>query len=188
MGRGQATIQALLGGLLKNRQLMTSMRRVMILTLWDQVVGAIVAQKSWPEGVKDGVLSVGVTSHAWAEELHLLKPQILNRYRQLLGRTVLKDIVFRVSRRKAARDAKAAAAGTALHPARAEKLSVEPVPDHLLNNITNSEVHDLLGPAFARLRAERAWKQAHGWVDCPVCQRIYAGAACPNCGAASPAG
>jgi predicted nucleic acid-binding Zn ribbon protein len=91
MTQGQTSIQTLLGGLLKNRQMVASMRRVMVMSLWEQVVGQLVAQKAWPEKVADGVLTIGVTSHAWATELQLLKPQILTRYRQLLGRTILKS-------------------------------------------------------------------------------------------------
>jgi predicted nucleic acid-binding Zn ribbon protein len=182
MGHGQATIQTLLGGLLKNRHLVAGMRQVMIMTLWEQVVGSIVAQKSWPESVKDGVLTVGVTSHAWAEELHLLKGQIVSRYRQLLGRAALKDVTFRVSRRKA-RDRGVPAPAAPLHPAREERLPVQPVPDTVLNGVTNPEVRSLLGPVFARLRAERTWKQEHGWARCPVCQHIGHGPTCPHCAA-----
>ena len=159
------------------------MRQVMVMTLWEQVVGGIVAQKSWPESVKEGVLTVGVTSHAWAEELHLLKGQIVTRYRQLLGRAALKDVTFRVSRRKH-HDSRAADAPLVLHPAREERLPVQPVPGHLLDGVTNPEVRDLLGPVFARLRAEREWKTAHGWARCPACSHIYHGSACPHCAAA----
>jgi len=181
MAHGQASIQALLGGLLKNRQMLSSMRRVMVMSLWEQVVGKIVAQKSWPEKVVDGVLYIGVTSHPWAAELDLLKPQILSRYRQLLGRSVLKDVVFRVARRKARKD-EALEVGIVLHPAPNETLPAQPVPGTLLDGVTNPEVRNLLAPLFAKMRAEREWKREHGWARCTACGRVFNGTTCPHCG------
>lgn len=182
MPHGQATIQTLLGELVKNRHLLPSMRRVMALSLWDHVVGNPIARKTWPERVTDGVLTVGVANHAWADELHLLKPQILSRYRQLLGRSAVKDIEFRVGRRRGRRKDEATARRARLMPAPGEALALAPVPARLLDGVTNPQVRELLAPAFARLRAERDWKHEHGWSRCAACQRIYHGAACPHCG------
>jgi len=180
MGHGQATIQSLLGGLLKDRQMVASMRRVMVMSLWEQVVGPMVAKKSWPEKMAEGVLTVGVSSHPWASELDLLKPQILTRYRQLLGRSAIKDVEFRVGRRKARPDEEGLPVST-LHPRREDQLLPQPVPGHVLDGVTNPEVREMLGPVFARLRAEREWKHEHGWGRCDLCGRIYHGPTCPNC-------
>jgi len=181
MAHGQESIQSLLGGLLKDRRMLSSMRRVMVMTLWDQVVGDLVAQKSWPEKVNDGVLTIGVTSHTWADQLHLLKPQILSRYRQLLGRSILKDVEFHISRRRPQHE-KPAEMGPALHPARGEKLNEGPVPNEVFAGVQNPEIRELLGPAFARLRAEREWKHEQGWVRCGTCRRVFHGQNCPHCG------
>lgn len=181
MAHGQESIQSLLGGLLKDRRMLSSMRRVMVMTLWDQVVGDLVAQKSWPEKVNDGVLTIGVTSHTWADQLHLLKPQILSRYRQLLGRSILKDVEFHISRRRPQHE-QPAEQGPALHPARGEKLNEGPVPNEVFAGVQNPEIKELLGPAFARLRAEREWKHEQGWVRCSNCRRVFHGSTCPHCG------
>ncbi|HEY3417419.1 MAG TPA: DUF721 domain-containing protein [Armatimonadota bacterium] len=181
MTQGQASLQTLVGGLLKNPKLVSSMRRVMLMSLWPQVVGELVAQKSWPEKVEDGVLIVGVVSHAWANELHMLKAQIIARYRKLLGRSILRDVEFRVTRRKARGQQEQAGMAPMLHPAPHEKLPLQPVPKDLFAGITNPEVRDVLAPMFSRLRAERDWKQQNGWARCPACQRIFHGANCPHC-------
>lgn len=180
MTHGQASITTLLGGLLKNRHLVPSMRRVMVMSLWEQVVGKTVAVKSWPERMDDGVLVVGVCSHAWANELDVLRPKILARYRQLLGRSVLKDVQFHVTRRKARQDADHPLP-TPLHPEPHQLVATAPVPETLLDGVSNPEVRDLLGPVFARLRAAREWKQEQGWKRCPSCARIYHGTECPYC-------
>jgi len=175
----QESIQGLLGGLLKNRQLLPSMRRVMVMRMWEQVVGGVVAEKSWPEKVVDGVLKIGVTTHAWVEELNLIKPQIIARYRQLLGRSALKDVEFRVARRKARPEEKAA---ISLRPLPGQTPPLQHVPLQLFDGVTNPEVRSLLTPAFARLRAERERKRDDGWGRCTGCHRIIYGAQCPNCG------
>lgn len=187
MRQGQANIQDLLGGLLKNRQLVSGMRRVMVMSMWEQVVGGLIAQKSWPEKMHEGVLTVGVSSHSWAQELHLLKPQILTRYRQLLGRSAIKDVEFRVARRRARRAADQHPNGQPippLHSKPGEIAHAAPVPEHVLSAVQNPEIRDLLGPVFARLRAEREWKEQQGWARCAICQRVYHGSHCPHCGPA----
>ena len=182
MLNGQTSIQGILGGLLKNRQLVSSMRRVMVMRLWEQVVGGIVAQKSWPEKVADGVLTVGVTTHAWVEELNLIKPQIIARYRQLLGRNILRDVEFRVARRKARKEDTMRQTAPALYPLPGEAVTVKPVPMQVFDGVSNPEIRELLTPAFARIRAERERKRDHGWGRCSTCQRVFHGPTCPHCG------
>ncbi len=189
MAHGQESIQTLLGGLLKDRRMLASMRRVMVMSLWDQVVGALVAQKSWPLKVEEGVLHVGVTSHTWADELHLLKPQILSRYRQLLGRSALKDVAFRVARRK--KEVEVTPVPTnLLRPTPAERPPDLPAPREVFAGVAHPEVRERRAPAFARLRAERQWKRDHGWVRCDRCRRVFHAdprTPCPHCGGAAEA-
>jgi predicted nucleic acid-binding Zn ribbon protein len=186
MAHGHASIQSVLGGLLKDRHLIPSMRRVMVMSLWEQVVGPLVARKSWPEKFDNDTLVVGVSSHSWAAQLHLLKPQILSRYRQLLGRAALKDVAFRVGRRKRMTDEESRT--VELHPAPTERLSINPVPQDVLSGVSNPEVKNLLGPVFARMRAEREWKRERGWVRCSGCERIFHGPTCPQCGRSATSG
>lgn len=177
----QASIQSLLGGLLKNRSLVVSMRRVMVMSLWPQVVGEMAAAKSWPEKVIDGVLYVGTTSHAWCVELQLLQDEILARYHRLLGRSAVKEVSFRVARRRNYTTT-TERQRMPLNPRPNEKLATEPVPDSLFSTTENAEVRELLTPLFARLRAQREWKIQHGWVNCPNCKKIVHGNTCPFCG------
>jgi predicted nucleic acid-binding Zn ribbon protein len=181
MQAGHASIQTLLGGLMKNRNLVGSLRRAMVLTLWDQVVGEVVARKSWAETMADGVLTVGVVNHTWAAELELLKPKILANYRQLLGRSSVKDVIFRVGARRNRRRDATPHPPVRLRPDSREELTMQPLPGELLSGVQNPDVRNLLGPVFARLRAERTWKEEHGWRHCDACDRVYHGAQCPTC-------
>lgn len=178
---GQEPLHNLISGLLTNRQLVSTMRRAMVMSLWEQVVGPAAAHRSWAEKVTDGVLTVGVSSHSWAEELNLLKPQILARYRQLLGQSVLKDVLFRVGRRRTHKNDDRGKS-LALRPRALERPALQAVPVAVFDGVTNPEVRDVLTPFFARIRAERERKREDGWSRCSACSRVFNGEQCPHCG------
>ena len=177
----QLKLDAVLGSLLKNKRFAANLRRVMVLTMWKQVVGPLIAQKSWPVRISEGTLHVGVSSHAWCDQLHLLTPQILERYKTLLGRASVKKIEFRVGRRSKAGGEDPHSLHP-LNPPHGEKLPSPPPETDPLAHITNPEVRASLAPGFARLRATRAWKEAHGWTRCATCGKVHhLSAGCPWC-------
>jgi hypothetical protein len=98
-----------------------------------------------------------------------------------LGRAILKDVTFRVGRRKAVASATATSETVLLHPRAGEALVSVPLPTSILSGVSNPEVRELLAPVFARLCAQRAWKREHGWAHCSACNRIYHGLRCPDC-------
>ncbi len=177
----QLKLDEVLGTLLKNKRFAANLRRVMVLTMWKQVVGPLIAQKSWPVRISDGVLQVRVSSHAWCDQLHLLTPQILERYNTLLGRASVKKIEFR----QGSRSKVGVEDPHSLHPLfppRGEAIPAAPPETDPLAHITNPEVRAALAPGFARLRATRAWKEAHGWTRCEACGKVYhLTAGCPWC-------
>ena len=52
---------------------------------WAEVVGERVARRTWPDGLRDGVLWVRVASSAWLQELSFLRPQMVERANRLVG-------------------------------------------------------------------------------------------------------
>lgn len=48
---------------------------------WQRAVGERLAQKTYPERINDGVLTVRVPSSTWAQELSLLSETVLERLR-----------------------------------------------------------------------------------------------------------
>jgi predicted nucleic acid-binding Zn ribbon protein len=181
---GDGALHGILSGLIKRRRLGTGLRRAMAVTKWPQVVGAVAAKKSWAIRLVDGTLTVGVSDHAWVEQLALLKPAILSRYIELMGRGLVKDIEFQVLARRRKKPPPAPATPP-LHPTSADPLVIEPLPDSVLEGITNPDVIALLGPALARMRAQRVWKEAHGWRRCAACGHVTIGTYCVCCGAMS---
>jgi predicted nucleic acid-binding Zn ribbon protein len=64
---------------------------------WEEVVGTMLAARSWPDRYDHGVLWVAVAGSAWAQELRLMKTTILRKLCDLAGQPRLfVDIRFGV--------------------------------------------------------------------------------------------
>lgn len=63
---------------------------------WPEIVGPMLAGKTCPARLKNGVLTVLVRNHAWAQELQLRKPDLLDRINTVLGGGKARDIRFAV--------------------------------------------------------------------------------------------
>ncbi|MCL2102736.1 MAG: DUF721 domain-containing protein [Syntrophorhabdaceae bacterium] len=46
---------------------------------WPSIMGALLADKTFPEKFRNGVLMITVCNHAWAQELHMSKPTLLSK-------------------------------------------------------------------------------------------------------------
>lgn len=63
---------------------------------WPKVVGPLLSRKTSPARMKNGVLTVLVRNHAWAQELQLKKPVLIAQANAALGTDSVKDIRFAV--------------------------------------------------------------------------------------------
>ncbi|MBI5576572.1 MAG: DUF721 domain-containing protein [Deltaproteobacteria bacterium] len=63
---------------------------------WPGIVGPLLSEKTSPLKLKNGVLTVLVQNHAWAQELHLKKPFMIEQANTALGTDSVKDIRFSV--------------------------------------------------------------------------------------------
>jgi len=63
-------------------------------TLWSQVVGPRIAEKTEALRVEDGKIFIRVLSSSWKTELIFVKSEIIQRLNQALGGRVIKDIIF----------------------------------------------------------------------------------------------
>lgn len=64
--------------------------------LWEEAVGPGVARRAKATSVRDNILFVTVQNSMWLQELALLKEGIIAKVNSLVGKEVIKDIVFRV--------------------------------------------------------------------------------------------
>jgi predicted nucleic acid-binding Zn ribbon protein len=61
---------------------------------WERLVGPENAAASKPQEIRNGTLSIGCRSTAWATQLRLLKDQILARIQEQYPDLGVKDLVF----------------------------------------------------------------------------------------------
>ncbi|MGC9512162.1 MAG: DUF721 domain-containing protein [Fidelibacterota bacterium] len=61
---------------------------------WRDVVGEKISAVTEPEKIVSGVLYVRVRDHVWRNELMMMSEELVEKYRTLMGETVVKKIRF----------------------------------------------------------------------------------------------
>lgn len=79
---------------LRQSGIVRKVRRAQAVDVWPEVVGRAAADVSTATSCKDGVLFVAVKNSMWANELSLLKTDIIRKLNQRLGRGTIIDIRF----------------------------------------------------------------------------------------------
>jgi hypothetical protein len=68
--------------------------QVRLLRSWGEIVGPLLSGKTAPGKIRNGVLTVFVPNHAWAQELQLSTPSLLEGIRSVAGKEMVRDIRF----------------------------------------------------------------------------------------------
>lgn len=68
------------------------MQEMEILKRWEEAVGPQIARRTSPSHVKDHRLTVIVDSSVWAQQLALMKKELLTRFDLLLGKGIIRDL------------------------------------------------------------------------------------------------
>lgn len=66
-----------------------------VISRWDQLVGGAIAEHCRPESFEDGVVTVTCDSTAWATNLKLMKPKIMDVFESELGKGIVSEIDIR---------------------------------------------------------------------------------------------
>lgn len=70
--------------------------QVRLLRSWGTIVGPLLAGKTSPGKIRNGVLTILVPNHAWAQELQLAKPALLEKIQSAAGKEKVREIRFAV--------------------------------------------------------------------------------------------
>ncbi|HTM19225.1 MAG TPA: DUF721 domain-containing protein [Kofleriaceae bacterium] len=89
--RDAASASDLIGGLLDRHGVQREVGAERIAAEWARLVGPRIAARSWPGGVRDGVLVVRVANSAWLHELAFLEADLVARLRADLGPSFAAD-------------------------------------------------------------------------------------------------
>jgi predicted nucleic acid-binding Zn ribbon protein len=90
--RDPATIGAAVDDLVHDRQWESTLRSAGILTRWDRIVGAEIAEHCRPVRLEAGKLSCVAESTAWATQIRLLTSTLLDRIAAELGPGVVTSL------------------------------------------------------------------------------------------------
>ena len=82
----------ILARVMKGLGLEDKLRERELIENWPNIVGPEIARFSQALRVRGGVLYLKVDSPAWGQELHFLKPQLLERVNESCGPGLIKDI------------------------------------------------------------------------------------------------
>jgi predicted nucleic acid-binding Zn ribbon protein len=180
-----------MGPALRRLKLDRAIKEQQAVLVWAEVVGPANARHSWAQRLARGVLHVQAGSPAWAQELEMLKPQILERLNRRLqtppGDPLVTDIRFQTGAAappvagEGPRRTPPATRADAVSLARHELIKIE----QTVAEITDPDLRGQLERSFVALAKVAAWRARRGWRACPDCGRLYRGharycALCPR--------
>lgn len=88
-------LKASLDKALRRSDLEGPMKEALCLELWDEVVGETTARATRADSIKEGTLFVSVKSSVWAQQLGFLKPEIIRKLNERVGKKIIRDIQFK---------------------------------------------------------------------------------------------
>ena len=83
-----------LKNLIKKQGLEKGLSQQKALEVWGEVVGQKIKEKTEPDSVEFGVLTVKTPSSTWSQELELQKNDIIHAINKKLNKKTIKDIRF----------------------------------------------------------------------------------------------
>jgi len=90
-------IQFLIAESIGRDEVARTARAQLVFRRWSEIVGADLAERSYPDRYTKGTVWVAVTGSAWAQELRMLKDVILRRLAEASGeKDLFKDVRFGV--------------------------------------------------------------------------------------------
>lgn len=139
----QKLASSLIERVLESYGIESDVREHRLVLEWKAIVGERVARRTWPDGLRKGVLWVRVANSAWMQELAFLRPAMVERANALVGPpAIVREVRLHVGARKEtdADDAVAALAQRVMFQRQRRRWQPEPAT----------------GEALARIEAETA--------------------------------
>jgi predicted nucleic acid-binding Zn ribbon protein len=151
--------------------------------LWAEVVGPQMARASEARSMQGGTLVVATRSSTWNQEFSFQKAAILRRYRERLGKEVVKDLRFTVG---PVRGVTGPAAGSNPPESEIRRIRLPPEEIQQIREAVETEDPELAQAIRRALTHEaqiRHWHLEHGAKACPRCGAAYRAPTdlCPAC-------
>ena len=174
-----------IGKTLTDAELTSSLRPHMAKVKWADAVGERIARVTQAESVRalpdknTYLLTVRVKNSVWANELSLLKQDILGKLNLALGGPVIGDIRFKASGLAKVTPAQEWSANGELPSPQDIAGYALPERDEILiaakvANITNDRLRETVHRSLLHAARLTTWKHRHGWRVCERCQALLA--------------
>lgn len=90
-----AAVSGLLAAVLRGTPAESRLKEGAIWQIWDKTVGKQIADRARPLAIRDGVLTVAVSSAPWMQQLTFLKKGIVEKLNKALGEQLVRDIYLK---------------------------------------------------------------------------------------------
>lgn len=167
-----------MGSALKGLNLDMRMREGKAMALWPDIVGEVTAQRTKPLYVNRGTMVVLVATSAWANQLNLLKPKLLQAIAQRCGPGVIKDLRWKTGDQEGdAEDLAGLSGGFKAKRRKAEDPPLSEEDQQAIAAMVRGIGDDKLAKAVERTLSAQARRRARlkaiGWVPCKRCGVLH---------------
>jgi predicted nucleic acid-binding Zn ribbon protein len=90
------SVSSLLPAVLRQMHLSQDLTEELVLSLWKNAVGDVLARNAKPSRLHQSTLIISVPSPTWKQQLHALRFEILKKLEQVLGKEHVLALEFRV--------------------------------------------------------------------------------------------
>lgn len=146
--KGRPTpVGELLASALQGTPAAQRLREAGIWRVWDEAVGPQIASRAQPAAIRNGVLTVTVSSAPWLQQLNFLKAELRGKLNTLLGEPLVQDIYL-----KSGSPARPTAQAASRRRRRQRRLSPEETAriDRAIAGLDDPGVRDAFAALFAR--------------------------------------
>jgi predicted nucleic acid-binding Zn ribbon protein len=96
-GKVATSMSKLVPSVMKGLGLEQRLQQSQVFFLWSEIVGSDIAKHARPVSLRNGLLHVTVDHPIWLQELSRYhKPLLLQKIKEHVGKTTVRDIVFRI--------------------------------------------------------------------------------------------
>ena len=141
---------------------------------WSEVVGEKIAEATEARAIRDGVLQVACRSNVWANELGLLKKDLLKRLSKAVGPGIVKDIWFFAARLPKKAGA-AEAQDSSWTPDESDQSDADAAARAVRSVIKDAGLASAIDRAVRTAVLAEAEKRALGWRKCRKCGAMHDG-------------
>ncbi|MFA4016703.1 MAG: hypothetical protein RUDDFDWM_001814 [Candidatus Fervidibacterota bacterium] len=161
----------------------------LIIACWREVVGTKVARMIKPYHFEHGILYVYTESSTWAQEISLMKSDLIWRLNRKLGSNIVSDIRCRIGAPRTIATKQRTKQSKHIAPSQREIKEIELPPQTLskiedtANMITDEELRSLVKRTLILHAKLKIWREKHGFKFCQRCNDFYGPweEVCPIC-------